>query len=320
MRRRLLGLLLVPVGLVAVVLLLTLAGTAGGTVGPVDLASTDSPTLSPAPTTGRSDPGPTATARPEGDHLSGEITVLAAASLADAFVVLADAFEVEHPGVRVTLGFGASSTLATQVGAGAPADVLATADERTMDAALAGASAGGAGATGGTGGAEGTEGTGGAGALEPVVFARNTMALAVPTADPGDVEDLADLSRPGVTFAMCAEVVPCGAAARRVLERAGVEQEPVTFEPDVGAVLTKVVLTEVDAGIVYASDVRPTSRAVLDGTLRVVEIPPDLNTTNRYPIAALPSSRAPDVAAAFVEHVLSRDGRQMLRDAGFLGP
>ena len=237
--------------------------------------------------------------------LQGELTVLAAASLLDPFTVLVDSFETDNPGVDVTLGLGPSSALAAQVGAGAPADVLATASSATMSTALDALRA-----------AE----VAGAVGTRAVVFARNTLAIAVPTANPGAVDTLADLDRADVTFAMCQEQVPCGAAARTVLAAAGVDAAPVTFESDVGGVLTKVRLGEVDAGLVYASDVRPTAFAVLDGTLSGIEIPAELNTTTAYPIVVVPGAPHRDLARAFVAHVLSDRGRQVLLDAGFLEP
>ena len=242
---------------------------------------------------------PASSARTPTDALAGEVTVLAAASLGEAFTALADSFEAAHPGVSVTLGLGPSSGLAAQVAAGAPADVLATADTSTMERALAGIAPG-----------DGPDD-------EPIVFARNTLAVAVPGQDPGDVDDLSDLDRSDVTFAVCAPEVPCGAAAERVLAAAGIGRTPVTYENDATAVLTKVVWEEVDAGLVYASDVRPQAPAVLRGTVRAVPIPQDLNTTTSYPLVAL--SRT-DLARAFVDHVLSAEGTRVLAEAGFLRP
>ena len=224
------------------------------------------------------------------------ITVLAAASLAAPFTALAEAFEEEHPGVTVALGTGPSSTLAAQVAAGAPADVLATADERTMRTAL--------------------------GAVEPpdppVVFARNTVALAVPGTDPAGVDGIDDLDRSDVTYAVCAPEVPCGAAAARVLDAAGVRRDPVTYESDVTAVLTKVRQGEVDAGLVYASDVHPASAGVLDGSVRAVPLLRDVEVT-RYPVVVLPGDREA-LAQAFVDLLLSPEGERVLRDNGFLLP
>lgn len=275
---------------VAVLTVLVVLGfLAARASGPGTTAPDPSPRDTPTPTA--SDP-----------ELTGEIVVLAAASLTEAFTVLADRFAVEHPDVTVTTGFGPSSGLAAQVAAGAPVDVLATADERTMELALTGLAA--------TGPVD----------AEPVDFASNSMALAVPVGNPGQVEGVADLARPDVTFAVCREEVPCGSAAARVLDAAGIDRLPVTYESDARGVLTKVLLGEVDAGLVYASDVRPTSLAVVDGQLLAVPLPADVNTTTTYPLVALPGPGDDAVAQAFVDFVLSAEGAQVLRDAGFVVP
>ena len=289
-----------------------------GATGRGDAAPSSAPSGRPAESSGA-----TATRTPEGDdaedEISGEITVLAAASLTDAFTVIVDRFELDHPGVSVTLGTGGSASLAAQVAAGAPVDVLATADERTMRLALDGLATAGLASPSTDGSSTGDSGTTG-GDPDVEVFARNTLALAVPLGDPGDVASLADLDRDDVTFAACAVEVPCGAAARDVLAAAGIDRDPVTYESDVTAVLTKVLWGEVDAGLVYASDVRPGAPAVRDGGVRTVPIPDDLNVTTSYPIAVLPRAQESPAARAFVDAVLSDRGVQVLRDAGFLAP
>lgn len=221
------------------------------------------------------------------------VTVLAAASLGEAFEELAASFEAEHPGVDVALSAGPSSTLAAQVAAGAPADVLATADERTMATALADVAD-----------------------AEPRVLARNVPALAV--AASSDVDALTDLA--DVPFALCRPEVPCGAVAERLLADAGVDAEPVTYESDVTAVLTKVAWGEVDAGLVWASEVRPGAAVVRDGRVRAVALPAGLAEPVDLAVVALPAGPEPDLAAAFVEHALSDVGRRVLADAGFLLP
>lgn len=257
-----------------------------------------------APGTGVPDPSPRDLPTPaaSGPALQGEIVVLAAASLTEAFTVLADRFTVAHPDVTVTTSYGPSSSLAAQVAAGAPVDVLATADERTMELALTGLA--------------------GAGAVDatPVVFAKNSLAIAVPVGNPGEVGGLEDLARTEVTFAVCREEVPCGSAAARVLAAAGIDRLPVTYESDARGVLTKVLLGEVDAGLVYASDVRPTSLAVVDGQLIAVPLPDEVNTTTAYPLVALPGAGDDAATEAFVDFVLSDEGAQVLRDAGFVVP
>lgn len=223
---------------------------------------------------------------------TGRITVFAAASLQGSFTTLGKRFEAAHPGSAVAFDFGPSSGLATQIVQGAPADVFASASTATMDqVAKAGL------------------------ARDSAPFARNTMEIAVPAANPGRVGGIADLVRPSVTVALCQPQVPCGATALRVLGNAGLKLTPVTQEVDVKAVLSKVSLDEVDAGMVYVTDVR-TAGARVKG----VPIPARYNATTSYPIAAVATSAHRATAEAFVRYVLSPAGAAVLVADGFLKP
>ncbi|WP_307844997.1 molybdate ABC transporter substrate-binding protein [Actinotalea solisilvae] len=254
---------------------------------------------------GRAAGGPEAPSPADG-ALRGEVVVLAAASLAGPYEQLAAELEAAHPGLRVTLSVGPSSALAAQVVAGAPADVLATASEETMATAVAGLR---------------DADVPGARDARPVVVATNTLALAVtPDAAAAGLAGLADLDRAGVRLAVCRPEVPCGAGAAAVLGGGSVATAPVTYENDVAAVLTKVVLGEVDAGLVYTSDVRPDAPRVRDGSVvGVVLDEPGAAWTTRYPVLAVPDAPHPEAAAAFVALVTSERGAQVLRDHGF-GP
>jgi molybdate transport system substrate-binding protein len=222
----------------------------------------------------------------------GAITVFAAASLTEAFTTLGRQFEAAHPGTRVTFNFGASSTLATQIVQGAPADVFAAASRTTMDTVTSAGAAGGS-----------------------RVFAVNTLEIATPTAPTTPVRSLADLARPGVKVAICQPAVPCGATARKLFALNQVSVTPVSEENDVKAVLTKVELGEVDAGVVYVTDVRAAAGRVVG-----VPIPLDRNVTTAYPIATTTSSANAATARAFVDYVLSAAGQQVLTAAGFTSP
>jgi molybdate transport system substrate-binding protein len=224
--------------------------------------------------------------------LSGSITVFAAASLTESFTRLGQQFEAAHPGTKVTFSFAASSTLATQIAQGAPADVFASASPRYMDRVVTARAA-----------------------ATSTAFARNVMEIAVPPDNPARIATVADLARPGVTVALCAAAVPCGAVARQVFTNAKVAVDPVTNEADVKAVLTKVELGEVDAGVVYVTDVLAAGAKV-----RGITIPADVNASTRYPIATLSASGNAAVAQAFVDHVLSADGVAVLTAAGFTTP
>ncbi|MDA0564305.1 molybdate ABC transporter substrate-binding protein [Streptomonospora sp. S1-112] len=217
------------------------------------------------------------------------LTVFAAASLTGTFEELGERFERDHPGTEVEFGFAGSSQLAAQINEGAPADVFASADARTMDSvAEAGNTAG-----------------------EPVVFVRNTLEIAVPRGNPAGITGLADLADPGVAVALCAEEVPCGAAAAQALDAAGVRVTPVSLEEDVKAALTKVELGEVDAALVYRTD-------VLAGDA-VEGIPFDeaAGAANDYPIAVLAEAPHPGLARDWVDWVCSADAQRVFRDAGF---
>ncbi|MGN6333078.1 MAG: molybdate ABC transporter substrate-binding protein [Motilibacteraceae bacterium] len=223
---------------------------------------------------------------------SGSITVLAAASLTGSFTELAHRFEAAHPGSKVVLSFGASSTLAQQALEGAPADVFASASQKNMDQVVQGGEASG-----------------------PRVFARNVMELAVPPADPAGITGLADLARPGVKLVLCQPQVPCGAVAGQVLAKAGVAAHPVSLETDVKATLTKVELGEADAGIVYVTDVKAAGSKV-----KGIPIPAAVNASTDYPVAVLKGAPNRALAEQFVSYLLSEEGVAVLARAGFEKP
>jgi molybdate transport system substrate-binding protein len=219
--------------------------------------------------------------------LTGTLNVYAAASLSDAFDEVAAAFEEENPGVTVTPVYDGSSTLVTQINEGAPADVFASADEKNMDKAADAA-------------------------VDPQLFATNTLVIAVPAGNPAGIETLADL--PGATVVLCAPEVPCGAASATLLSNAGVTVTPASQEQNVSAVLTKVAAAEADAGLVYATDV------VGDDAVESIVPEGADDVVNRYSIAALAEAANPEAAAAFVAFVLSDAGQAILADFGFGAP
>jgi len=234
-----------------------------------------------------------ASASPTKDPLGTPVTVFAAASLTGTFTDLAKQFKAAHPGAEVKLNFAASSALAQQITAGAPADVFASASNSTMkqvtDANLT--------------------------AATPTVFVRNSMEIAVPPGNPAHITSLADLAKPGVKVALCEEQVPCGATALAALKKAGVTVKPTTLGQDVKAVLSLVQLGEVDAALVYRTDVAAASDKVLG-----VEIPAAQNASTDYPIATLTGGDHQETGKAFVDFVLSSTGSDVLSKAGFSQP
>lgn len=232
-------------------------------------------------------------ADPTGDGPSGGVLVFAAASLTDAFTEVEAAFEAAHPDVDVQLNLAGSSALREQILEGAPVDVFASANMANMDQVVeAGAAAG-----------------------EPRVFARNLLQIAVPAGNPGAVADLDDLADESLFVGLCAEGVPCGDFAREALARAGVEAAVDSDEPDVRALLTKIGVGELDAGIVYVTDVIAAGDLV-EG----VAIPAEDNVEAAYPIVALAGAPNPEAAEAFIGFVVGAEGRSILAGYGFAEP
>lgn len=222
-----------------------------------------------------------------------ELTVLAAASLTEAFTELERAYEAEHPGVDVSLTFDSSATLAEQVVAGARADVLATADRRTMTRVVQAGLADG----------------------RPEVFTTNTLVVITPPDDPGDVDAVSDLESPDLTWSMCDPAAPCGAAAERLLDLSDVRAQPDSLEEDVKGVLTRVRLGEVDAGIVYRSDAMVSQEDV-----RTVDVPAADRVVNRYPITVVSDSEESRTAHDWINLAMSPEGRNVLASKGFGTP
>jgi molybdate transport system substrate-binding protein len=225
-------------------------------------------------------------------ELSGTLTVLAASSLTDVFERLGGDFREAHPKVDLRINYGPSSGLAQSIVHGAPADVFASANQAQMtvvsDAHLA---------------------------TDPAVFASNVLEIAVPPGNPGHVIGLADFARRELTLAVCAPQVPCGAAAAQVFRAAGVHAVPDSQEEDARAALNKVELGEVDAALVYVTDVQAAGPNV-----RGIEFPEAGDAVNQYPITVLKDAPNPRTARAFVDLVRSPAGQRALAAAGFRAP
>lgn len=219
------------------------------------------------------------------------LTVYAAASLDPVLAEIADDFTAEYPEWPVApITFDGSSTLVTQIGEGAPADVLVTADEASM-ARL-----------------------GDAVSTPDHVVAENVMTIAVQPGNPRRIHGLADLVNPDLSVVVCAPEVPCGAVASRLLSDANVTVTAASAEQNVTAVVRKVEIGDADAGLVYRTDV-----AHAPG-VDAIEIAGADSVPNRYPAAVVADTDQPDIAAAFVRFLDSDRARSRFRDAGFLLP
>jgi molybdate transport system substrate-binding protein len=192
----------------------------------------------------------------------------------------------------VVLNFGGSGALASQITAGAPADVFAAASGAPMETV-----------------------TGAGDASDPAIFTTNTLELAVPSGNPSGITGLADIANPDLTIVLCDPSVPCGAAAVTLMEVAGLEPAPDSLEQDVKAVLTKIELGEADAGLVYVTDVVSAGDKV-EG----IEVPEAADVVNSYPIAVITGAPNPEGAQAWMDFVLSDEGQAVLATAGFVAP
>jgi molybdate transport system substrate-binding protein len=225
--------------------------------------------------------------------LSGDLVVFAASSLGPTFERIADDFEERNPGVTVVLDLGGSASLAQRIVAGAPADVFASASTETMS----------------------TVTDSGLTLETPVTLASNSLEIAVPPGNPGGVTGLADFADPDRTIALCAAEVPCGALAAKAFAAAGVTPAPDTLEQDVTAALTKVRLGEVDAALVYRTDVQ-----AADADVEGIGFPGDADLQTFYYAVELTDAPQPAAALAFVDFLQSADAQEALADAGFTVP
>lgn len=218
---------------------------------------------------------------------STTLTVYAAASLKKGFTEIADDFEKSHPGVTVKLTFDGSSALVTQIKQGAKADVIATADEKTMTSL-------------------------GDQAVDPQIFAKNVLTIVTAPGNPKKITSVADLARPGVTTVLCAVAVPCGNAAATVEKNTGVDIAPASEETSVTGVLTKVTSGQADAGLVYTSDARSAGSKVA-----TVDDPAFASVVNSYPIATIKGTENNGVAEQFIADVVGTTGTGVLQGLGF---
>lgn len=228
---------------------------------------------------------------PAGTGLTGSLTVFAAASLTEAFNDAKTGLAADNPGFSLTYSFAGSQQLVAQITNGAPADVVATADQDSMAKLVAG------------------------NLVEPPTdFAANSLQIVVPAGNPNAVRGLADLGRANLKVVLADASVPAGKYARQALDKAGTTVKPVSLELDVKAVLRKVSSGEADAGIVYVSDVTAAGSSVSG-----VDIPPAQNVIATYPVAVVKGTSNRGAARAFVDQLLHGRGRDALVAHGFQG-
>ncbi|MFB6614329.1 molybdate ABC transporter substrate-binding protein [Streptomyces sp. NPDC085524] len=221
---------------------------------------------------------------------AANLTVLAASSLTDVFKAAGAEYEKTHPGTKITFSFAGSQELAAQVKQGAPADALVTADTKTMDGLRA--------ETG-----------------DATVIAKNRLVIVAGKDNPFKIGALKDLADTKIKVVLAAPEVPVGKYSKQILDAQKIEVKPVSQEPNVRAVLSKVELGEADAGLVYKTDSLKSGDKVA-----TVDVPDEQNVVASYPAAALKASKNSEAAAAFVAWLSTPEAQKILQDAGFQKP
>ena len=226
--------------------------------------------------------------------LQGTITVSAASSLSDSFVEIAKVFRKENPKVKIRFNFGSSSSLVAQIQAGAPSDVIASADLSNLEKLIKSGEVASAG--------------------YPKIFAHNQMAIAVKPGNPLKIKTVSDLKN-AKFLSLCGATVPCGQYGATVLKlaRLNIDESKITRAVDAKSALNAVTIGDADAAIVYLSDVLSAKKSVT-----LVKVPKALNVDAIYGVALLHNSNNREVAVAFIDYLLSVKGQELLQSFGFI--
>lgn len=217
------------------------------------------------------------------------LTVFAASSLSKTFLRLGKEFEKRHPGANIRFSFLSSSTLATQINAGAPADLFASASQDDMAMAKTHVPS-------------------------PKIFASNRIVLATPKNNAFQIRKVADLEKRGVKWIQCAHSAPCGVVADAALSSEGpIDSKPVSLEQKVASVVSKLISGEVDAALIYHTDYL--AHATI---LREIAFKNSKAATTLYLVGVVKSSSEKALSQSFVDLLLSVAGRKALASAGFM--
>jgi molybdate transport system substrate-binding protein len=257
-----------------------------------------SPTASAPPASSAPSSAPVASATPAG------LTIYGAASLKAALAKVKTAYEAANPGTTLTISTDSSAALETQIAQGAPADVFLSADTTNPKKLVDGGLADGAAMT----------------------FAGNKLTIIVPTANPAGIKNPADLAKSGVKVIAAGDAVPITKYATTLVANLGKEAGyPADFaaaytaniaskEDNVGAVVAKVELGEGDAGIVYVTDAKASSKVT------TIDVPATANVPATYAGVVVKASANVAAAHAFLTWFAGADGQAILGTFGFLPP
>jgi len=235
---------------------------------------------------------------------AASLTIYGAASLKAALAKMKTAYEAANPGTTLTIATDSSAALETKIEQGAPADVFLSADtanpQKLVDKSLASGSV--------------------------VRFAGNLLTVIVPAANPAGITSPADLAKSGVKIVTCGPSVPIAKYAAQLV--ANLAKQPgypadfaakytanvVSQEDNVAAVVAKIELGEGDAGIVYVTDAKTSTKVT------AVSVPDAANVPATYGGVVVKASANPAAATAFLAWVAGAGGQAVLASLGFLPP
>lgn len=232
------------------------------------------------------------------------LTIYAAASLKAALAKAKTAYEASHVGTTLTISTDSSTALETQIDQGAPADVFLSADtanpQKLIDKGLAG------------------------GGL--TTFAGNLLTVIVPAANPAGIRTAADLARPNVKIIAAGDAVPITRYANALVANlatqagygtdfaAAYRANIASREDNVASIVARIELAEGDAGIVYVTDAKSSTKVAS------VPLPPAANVPATYAGIVVRASKNPDSAKGFLTWLAGPDGQAILATFGFIAP
>ncbi len=235
-----------------------------------------------------------------GSSSSNTLCIFAASSLLEAFTDLQTAFQSKHPKTKIELSFAGSQVLRLQLEQGARADIFASANPSHMKVLHQSGRV-----------------------TTPQTFAYNELVLIVPRKNPAGLKRFKDLPK-ARKLVVGTQHVPIGSYTLQVLKQAGhvygnafqsqVMRHIVSYENNVRLVRAKVVLGEADAAIVYRTDARTSSK------VKTISIPTSINVKARYPVAVVKAAQNTKLALEWVQFLLSKAGKRILRRHGFVVP
>lgn len=236
--------------------------------------------------------------RADAAHAPEEILIATAASLAPFCEAMGRQFEAQTPGVRVRFTFASSGHLRQQIEAGAPVDGFISASLRHMEILES------------------------KGLIRPstrLTLAQNKLVLVIPTKEASSVKTFSDLADPEVTAVALGDPshVPAGYYGRAVLESLDIWERvkpKLVYGLNVRQVLQYVAQGEVDAGIVYFSDVHASNSSVRTAAVA----PKGSHPTILYPMAVLRETNHPQQTKAFFSFLLSISSQKALVEYGLI--